>query len=63
MSRRTSFRTQAPREGTLIVAAIPWAVGFADVILGAIQLGDDYGLRGVAAAGSCSSSALSSTQP
>jgi hypothetical protein len=50
-SRRTGFHTQAPREATLVIAVILWLIGFADVILGAIQLGGNYGLWAMAAAG------------
>jgi hypothetical protein len=38
MARRGGFKTQAPRELTVIVAFILWIVGFADVILGAVSL-------------------------
>lgn len=43
MARRGGFRTQAPREATVILAALLWLVGFADVILGAIALSGNYG--------------------
>lgn len=43
MVRRGGFKTQAPRELTVIVASILWIVGFADVILGAVSLSGNYG--------------------
>lgn len=54
--RRTSgrlkgFRTQAPKEGTLIAAAVLWLVGFADLVLGAFTLPNDLGLWALVAAG------------
>ena len=48
---RTRFRTQAPREGTLIVAAVLWIVGFADVILGAFHLPNNLGIWALVVAG------------
>ena len=43
MARRGGFRTQAPRESTVILAAILWILGFAEVILGAVILPGGYG--------------------
>ena len=43
MARRDDFRTQAPREVTVILAAVLWFVGFADVILSAFALSRTYG--------------------
>jgi len=43
MARRGGFKTQAPRELTVIVAFILWIVGFADVILGAVSFSGNYG--------------------
>jgi hypothetical protein len=43
MARRGGFRTQAPRELTVILAAVLWVVGFADVILRAVALPGNYG--------------------
>ncbi len=43
MARRGNFRTQAPREITVVLAALLWIVGFADVILGAVALSGSSG--------------------
>ncbi len=43
MARRGGFKTQAPRELTVILASILWIVGFADVILRAVSLPGNYG--------------------
>jgi len=44
MARRGGFRTQAPREITLIVAVVLWLLGFASVILGVVQLPSNLGV-------------------
>jgi hypothetical protein len=51
MSRRTGINTQAPREPTLIIAAFLWVLGFADVILGVLDLGQNYGIWALVLAG------------
>lgn len=51
MARRGGFRTQAPREVTVILAAVLWFVGFADVILGAFALSRGYGEWSLALSG------------
>ncbi len=43
MARRGGFKTQAPRELTVILASILWIIGFANVILGAVALPGAYG--------------------
>ena len=43
MARRGGFRTQAPRELTVILATVLWIAGFADVILRAVTLPGNYG--------------------
>jgi hypothetical protein len=43
LARRRGLRTQAPREITVILAAVLWVIGFADVILGAIALSGSLG--------------------
>ena len=50
-SRAGRFRTEAPREATLIVAVILWLIGFADVILGAFTLPGNLGIWSLAIAG------------
>jgi hypothetical protein len=42
-SRSSGFKTQPPREVTLIIAAILWLVGFASEILHAVALPAGYG--------------------
>ncbi|OGO64157.1 MAG: hypothetical protein A2029_14635 [Chloroflexi bacterium RBG_19FT_COMBO_47_9] len=53
MPRRTRnrFRTTAPREITLIIAVVLWLIGFAAVILGAIDLPNNLGVWSLALAG------------
>ena len=48
---RNRFRTQAPREGTLIVAVVLWIVGFADLILDAFTLPNNLGVWALVLAG------------
>lgn len=48
---RGGFKTQAPREITVILAAILWVLGFADVILNAIDLPGAYGVWSLALSG------------
>jgi hypothetical protein len=49
MARR--FRTEAPREVTVVIALILWIIGVAGTILGAISLPDNYGVYALALAG------------
>jgi len=55
MTRRrsgfSSFKTQPPREVTLVLAVILWLIGFASVILGALQLPSNLGVWALVIAG------------
>jgi hypothetical protein len=42
--RRGAFATQPPREVTLVIAAVLWVIGFADVIMGAFTLPSNLGI-------------------
>jgi hypothetical protein len=48
---KNRFRTQAPREGTLIVAVVLWLIGFADLILDAFTLPNNLGVWSLVLAG------------
>ncbi|HLF26264.1 MAG TPA: hypothetical protein VJG32_08005 [Anaerolineae bacterium] len=41
---RAGFRTQPPREATLILAVVLWLLGFASLILGALPLPSNLGV-------------------
>ncbi len=43
--------TQPPKEVTLVIAAVLWVLGFADVLLGAVTLGGDFGVWALALSG------------
>ncbi|HZD56832.1 MAG TPA: hypothetical protein VE136_08930 [Anaerolineales bacterium] len=45
------FKSQRPREITLLVAFILWIVGVAATVLGAISLPDNYGVWSLIVAG------------
>jgi len=49
MPRRS--RTNPPREGTLLIAAVLWLIGFADLVLGVIALPNNLGLWALVIAG------------
>ena len=49
MPRRS--RTNAPREGTLLIAAFLWLIGFADLVLGVVALPNNLGLWALVLAG------------
>lgn len=42
-SRSSGFKTQPPREVTLIIAIVLWLIGFASEILHAVALPAGYG--------------------
>lgn len=50
MARRSGFRTQAPRSGTLVVSVVLWLLGLADV-LGAVSLPNNLGVWSLVGAG------------
>ena len=45
------FKTQAPKEVTLVIAVILWIIGVAATILGALVLPDNYGVWALVLAG------------
>jgi hypothetical protein len=49
--RNRGFRTNAPREVTLVVAVFLWVVGFADVVLGVFKLPNNFGVWSLVLAG------------
>jgi hypothetical protein len=52
MARRgRGFRTQAPTAITLFVAVVLWVIGFADVIVGVLDLSGTMGVWFLAIAG------------
>lgn len=51
MARRDRYRTQAPKQATLVIAVILWLIGFADVLLNAFTLPSGLGTWSLAIAG------------
>ena len=51
MARKDRFRTQAPKQATLVIAVILWLFGFADVLLNAFTLPSGLGAWALAIAG------------
>ena len=51
MARRRGFRTQAPRQVTVIIATILWIIGVANVIFGAFVLPNNLGVWALVVAG------------
>ena len=51
MARKNRFRTQAPKEATLVIAVILWLFGFADVVLNAFTLPNGLGVWALVIAG------------
>ena len=51
MARKYGFKTQRPREITVIIAVILWLLGFADVILGVVDLPGNLGVWALVVAG------------
>ena len=49
--RKDRFRTQAPKEATVVIAAILWLLGFADVVLNAYTLPSSLGVWALVIAG------------
>lgn len=45
------FRTQPPKEVTLIIAFVLWLIGVGATVLGVISLPSDYGLWALVIAG------------
>lgn len=45
------FRTQPPKEVTLIIAFVLWLIGVGATVLGVISLPNDYGLWALVIAG------------
>jgi VIT1/CCC1 family predicted Fe2+/Mn2+ transporter len=45
------FKTQAPKEVTLVIAFILWIIGVAATVLGALVLPDNYGVWALVLAG------------
>ena len=45
------FKTQPPKEVTLVVAFVLWLIGVAATVLGAIALPDNYGVWALVIAG------------
>ncbi len=49
--RYEGIRTSAPREGTVVVAALLWLIGFANVILHAFTLPNNLGIWALVVSG------------